>query len=187
MTAMRPQHLGLWVVLAVACSDSPPPVSAVPRNTVPAAPPAPARPATSPRAPKKLRIPGRHDKPAQTVRAPASPPAARVTPRPRAAGSQEQPLKRDLENELQAALTSLPTCITAIADKAAPKRIAIAIRATVTRLGRITRAELASAGLQPDELACAKNQVLGVRFRAPVENGPTAVTTRITLEQQRTK
>ncbi len=100
---------------------------------------------------------------------------------PSAAPSTEAPAaerpERDLPAELRAGLGDPVACFTP--PEGLPERIHVTITAMVSLSGRVTRAEVAGAGLPEAVLDCLRRRALAAQLRFPVEGAPRAVHTEL--------
>jgi hypothetical protein len=111
---------------------------------------------------------------------PPSPPnaaAARPAPTDEAADEKKP---RDFPAEFSAKLGGLGACVQPRPPEQAGA-IAIAVTGYVMPSGAVGRGEVDSSQLQPEESACVRARVEGVRFAPPIENAPFAVRASLTV------
>jgi len=95
----------------------------------------------------------------------------------------EQPPPRDLGAELRAAVGDPSPCVQGSTDSITGERLVFDVDATVTALGRVTRAVVTSSA--PDEVnRCVRQRIESQVLRAPIEDAPTTIHTTIELTRR---
>lgn len=94
------------------------------------------------------------------------------------------PVARDFGEELRALASNPGSCLTQRAPGGWPSALHLAVSATVTPSGMITRAAVTGAGLTKQETKCWSALVTQARFRSPVEGAPRNVQTTVELRQR---
>lgn len=144
------------------------------------------QPATPPEAPGEGR-----GTPTASPRAedPSPAPAERAGALPTAEGSEagrdasppSEP-ERNLGRELHAAVGDPTPCLPSD-QEALPSRLTIAVRATLSLTGVVTRAEVRAPELSETARRCIRERVQEVRLPGPIPDAPRTAHTTLTLER----
>lgn len=103
---------------------------------------------------------------------------------PQAVAAAEEEKKRDLGQELLAAIGSPTDCLRPRTGPDVPASISVALEAVVVESGMVTRAYARSSALAPEENECVRKRLAGVSLRGPIEEAPRSVTATLEFKQK---
>lgn len=89
--------------------------------------------------------------------------------------AEQQQAPRDLGAELQRAIGDPTACFDRAALANAGPTLSIAVSATVTSSGMITRAEASAPGMPAESIACVRDRVLAARLAPPIADAPRTI------------
>jgi hypothetical protein len=100
-------------------------------------------------------------------------------PAPPEAPAEAEPAERNLSAELTSAFGSPTDCFDFARVSTLGDTLVVNVSITVMPSGRVNRSSVSASGLLPAEIDCLEQRAMTVALRAPIEDAPRTISSRI--------